>query len=620
MPGSPPFCSRRTPLHVSTRTRRENAARSVNKCHDYQQEFYGNHPLSYQTVGSVRGGTSNGTTYYISGLVQHDNGLALNDHYSKQSLRINLGQKIGSRFNVRSQAELIHSLTQRGISGNDNFNVNPYTIWSITPSFFDLRRLPDGTYPANPFNAGINPFQDADLIKTPQNNFRMIGSATGTWNAMNTERQNIDVIVTGGLDAYNEQDKVISPSNSFYEQGNAFPGTMFNSNGDVRFANLTGSVSHRLTTSMFTATTSGGFRQERREADVTQVTGRGFPFVGVTSIGQAVQVFPAESQSLTKDFSYFAQEEFLGLSERLLLTAGIDAERSSNNGDQQKYFAYPKFSASYRSPFLPPTVSDLKLRAAYGRAGNFPTAGRTTFGVTLFDEGIGGARQSTVKGSPGIKPEIASELEGGFDLLMLNGRVALKATQFKRTIDELLLQAGLATSTGFSSQFINGGQLSSHGTEVELDLNPVQTNRFNWQSTTTYSSAKSRITQLPVAPFNPGVGSFGSTFGNVFIQQGQSPSVIQAFIGCSQPLEANGTCGINAAGASAKILGLAGDALPDYQMGFSNDFRIGPITLSSLFDWRKGGHDINLTNNYFDGGLQGDTARGNARLVGQERR
>jgi TonB-linked SusC/RagA family outer membrane protein len=586
---------------------------ATNKCHDYQEEFYGSpQPLSYQTIASLRGGTSSGTSYFASGLVQHDNGLANNDFYNKQSLRLNLGQKLGSRVTIRTQTEVIHSLTQRGISGNDNFNVNPYTVWSITPSFIDLQRQGDGTFPRNPFVLGINPFQNADLIKTPQENYRLIASANGVWNMLATARQNVDFTTTAGIDAYNQADKVVSPSNSYFEQGNANPGTLFNGNANVRFATLTGSLAHRFTASAFTATTSAGFRQERRQSDQTQITGRGLPFPGVESIGRAVQVFPDEFLTLVKDFSYFVQEEFLTLNERLLLTAGVNAERSSNNGNETKFYGYPKFSASLRSPWVPPTVGDMKLRVAYGRAGNFPTAGRFTFATTVFDEGIGGARFSTIKGATGglITPEIASEWEGGVDLSFANGRAALRATQFKKTVDDLLLLNSLATSTGFSQQYINGGQLSTHGTEIALDLTPLDIGRFNWLSTTTYSSAKSKITQLPVAPFNPGVGSFGSTFGNVFIQQGQSPTVIQAFNGCKVPLAATGTCA-----SFNKVLGFVGDANPDYQMGFSNDFKFGSFSLTSLIDWRKGGDVINLTNNYYDGGLGADTAKGNARLA-----
>src|SRR5204863_5079785 len=68
---------------------------ATNKCHDYEQELYGEHPFNYQTIGSVRGATTGGTNYFVSGLIQHDGGLQLNDNYNKQSLRVNLGQKVG---------------------------------------------------------------------------------------------------------------------------------------------------------------------------------------------------------------------------------------------------------------------------------------------------------------------------------------------------------------------------------------------------------------------------------------------------------------------------------------------------------------------------------------------
>ena len=579
-------------------------------CQDYQEQFYGNHGLNYQTIASVRGGTNSGTTYYLSGLIQHDNGLALNDFYNKQSLRINLGQTLGSRLTVRGSSELLHTLTQRGVSGNDNAGISPLAAFSGTPGIVDLRRQPDGTFPKNPFNSGINPFQNADVIKTPDNVYRLIGSLSGQLSLLALERQTLDLNMTGGIDAYNDQSKVISPSNTYFEQSQPTPGTVLNSNGNVRFANVTGTLTHRFTTTPFSATTSGGFRQERREVDITQVTGRGFPFVGVTSIDQATQIYPSEDQELTKDLSFFIQEEFLTLNERLLLTAGVNAERSSNNGDQTRFYSFPKFSASYRVPFLPTAVNELKLRAAFGKAGNFPTLGRYTYATTLLNEGIPGARLSTIKGAAGIRPELSSETEGGFDVTFFDGRAGLSATQFRKQVDELLLQASIAPSTGFSSQYINGGQLVTHGTEVKLDLAPFRDlHGFGWQSTTTYSSAKSKITQLPVTPFNPGVGSFGATFGNVWIEQGLSPTIIQAYVGCKIPLTAAGTCAtVN------RQLGFVGDANPDFQMGFSNDFTFRGFRVGTLLDWRKGGYAINLTNNYFDGGLLADTAAGNERL------
>ena len=582
-----------------------------NKCNDFQQQLYGQHPFNYQTIGQVRGATSGGTNYFVSGLVQHDGGLQLNDNYNKQSLRVNLGQKIGSKLNVRANTELIHSLTERGISGNDNTGVNPYTTFSQTPTFIDLTKQPDGSYPRGlAVVNNNNPFQNTELIKTPEDVFRMLGSGSAGYDFISTDRQKLDFTLNGGVDSYTDHSKVISPATAYIEQVNANPGTIVLGEANILNGTLNGTLRHQFSANAFTATTSAGFGQVRRNVDVVQNTGRGV-FPGVTNVASATQTFMTESQDIVKSSSLFAQEEFLTLSERLLLTAGVTGERTSNNGDPKKFYGYPKFSASYRLPFLPPKTDEVKLRLAYGRAGNQPTFGKFTFLTSIIDDNTTGYRASTAIGFPGIKPETTSELEGGFDWTLFDGRARFSATQFRKQTDDLLLTASLAPSTGFTSQTINGGQLVTHGTELELDMTPIRTNGgFEWISNTTYSSNKGKVTQLPVPGFIPSSGSFGSRFGNAFIQQGQLITVLQAVNGCTA---------LNAAGTSCpssnRVLTFIGNAAPDYEMGFSNDLSFGPLHLSSLVDWRKGGLGVDLTNDYFVGAhTLADTARANKML------
>jgi TonB-linked SusC/RagA family outer membrane protein len=576
---------------------------ATNKCNDYEQELYGEHPFNYQTIGSLRGATTGGTNYFVSGLVQHDGGLQLNDNYNKQSLRVNLGQKVGSRLNIRANTELIHSLTERGISGNDNTGINPYTTFSQTPSFIDLRKQADGTYPVGlAVVNNNNPFQNTELIKTPENVFRLLGSGLASYSLLSQDRQTLDFTVSGGIDAYNDQARVISPATAYIEQVNALPGTLVNSNANIFTGNLGANFTHRLIRDMFTATTSAGIGQVRRNSDILVNTGRGV-FPGVTNVSSATQIFTTESQDITKSQSIFGQEEFLTMGERLLLTAGVNGERTSNNGDPKKYYAYPKFSGSYRVPVPISKIDELKLRLAYGRAGNQPTGGKFTFLTNLIEEGVTGFRASTTLGYPNIKPETASEIEGGFDLTLFGGRAVFNATQFRKQIDDLILSASLAPSTGFTSQTINGGQIVNHGTELSLEMTPIRTDRLSWISGTTYSSSKGKVTQLPVPGFIPPSGSFGSRYGNAFVQQGQLISVVQAVNGCTA---------LNAAGTSCpsanRVLVFVGNSLPDYEMGFTNDFTFGSFRLSSLVDWRKGGLGVNLTNDYFyPSGLAKDT-------------
>lgn len=582
-----------------------NAA--TNKCHDYEQELYGEHPFNYQTIGSMRGQTGGGTNYFVSGLVQHDGGLQLNDNYNKQSLRVNLGQKVGGRLNLTANTEIIHSLTERGVSGNDNTGINPYTTFSQTPSFIDLQKRPDGTYPQGLAVVNFNnPFQNTELIKTPEDVFRLLGSGSMTYNLIAQQRQTLDFSVRGGVDSYNDHAKIISPATAYIEQVNANPGTIVLGNGTIFNGTLGANFTHRLIRDAFTATTSAGIGQVRRNVDIIDNTGRGV-FPGVTNVASATQIFTTESQDIVKSQSIFGQEEFLTMGERLLLTAGVNGERTSNNGDPRKYYAYPKFSASYRVPSFF-KIDEAKLRIAYGRAGNQPTSGKYTFLTNIIDEGVTGYRASTALGASGVKPETASELEGGFDLTLFGGRATFTATQFRKQIDNLLLTASLAPSTGFSTQTINGGQIVNHGTELSLDMTPIRTDRFSWISGTTYASAKGKVTRLPVPGFIPVSGSFGSRFGNAYVAQGQLISVVQAVNGCTALVN-------NVCPSANRVLTFVGNSLPDYTMGFTNELQFGPLRLSSLVDWKKGGLGVNLTNDYFYGsGLAKDTALANAQL------
>src|SRR5439155_11431785 len=99
--------------------------------------LYGQSPLSFETDAEVSGGTAS-TRYFVSELVKRDGGIAVNTGYDKQALRANLDQVLGARWNLSLQSQLIHSLSARGISNNDNTGTSPYLVFPFTPSFFNL--------------------------------------------------------------------------------------------------------------------------------------------------------------------------------------------------------------------------------------------------------------------------------------------------------------------------------------------------------------------------------------------------------------------------------------------------------------------------------------------------
>ena len=581
---------------------------AANKCNDYEGQFYGGNDLSYETNGGIRGG-SGGTTYFVGGLAKRDNAIQRNSYYQKQSLSANVGQTIGSRLNLRASNEFVHSLTDRGVSGNDNSPVlSPGDVISNTPSFFDFRPV-NGVYPRNPFLAeGTNIFQTADLVTAPEDVYRYIGALTTTFAAYNSQRQALDFTLLGGLDTYQYNSKIISPANLFPEPADGLPGTIVAQKVFSANANIALSGAHKLILDPLTATTSFGFRQERRQNDDIVNQGRNIP-AGVSNVSFGVVQSVAETQFLVKDVAYYAQEEILALNERLLLTGAINRERSSVNGDDKKFYSYPKAAASYRLPILPSFINELKLRVAYGKAGNQPRYGFkfTTLPISTYDGQLGG-RPSTIAGSPTIRPETSIETEGGMDAQFLNGRIATDVTFFVKKVEDLILQASVAPTSGFSTRYVNGGALKNTGAEVGLNISPIQTNNVSWLSRTTFAQVRSIVTRLDVPAFRPPVGSFGTRYGSPWIEQGRSPTVIQAVNDC-KALSAKGSCS-----AANRILTYQ-ESAPDFTMGFSNEVNIGKLRLYGLLDWRKNGLAVNLTNNYFDGsGLGPDTLLSQQRL------
>jgi TonB-linked SusC/RagA family outer membrane protein len=574
-------------------------------CVDAQQILYGNHYLSYETSASLRGGGQN-TSYFASGTAKHDGGLAINTGYSKQSLRFNVNQQLGSALNLSASSEILHSLTERGISGNDNNNIAPYTVIGITPTYFDPRTVDPvtGQRVENPYiTGGTNVLQDQEAIRTPEDVYRYVGNIQGDWGIYSSQRQTLNLNALGGVDAYNDHQRVYSPPYTYIERsGNIspYPGSVVDGNANVVNANLNASLIHKLIVSFATATTSAGLRQERAQSNYVSNLGRGL-FPGITNFASGVQTSVAQGQNLSKTFSYYAQEEFLTAAERLLLTAAVNAERSTTNGDSSKFYAFPKFSASYNMPLLPRGVDNLKFRIAYGRAGNrVPLNFKYTFFQQVPENGIVGIRPSATIGLGNIQPEVTTETEGGFDTQLLGGRAQTEFTIYHKRTTGLVLASAPSPSTGFTSLIVNGGSLVNNGTEVGVTVLPVQSDRFTWQSRTTYSQNRGLVTSLPVPAFYTGSG-FGERTAAVKVQVGYAPDEVVAYTGRDSVL-VNGKMV-----AGARHESFMGSASPDFTMGFSNDFTVGPLRLSTLIDWRKGGWIANLSQTYLEYGVNGQS-------------
>ena len=552
---------------------------------DHEREVYGQTPTSWESVMSVSGGSTD-TRYFASGLLKNDGGIIENTGYRKQSLTLGLDQTISNKLSARITTNLLGTRTGRGLTNNDNRGVALGQALSRSPSFVDLRRNADGSFPSNPV-AQSNPLQTAALSTNEEVVYRAITSGNLTYNALTRTSQDLRFIASGGVDFFNQRGNILSPPELQFEPLDGLPGTAVRSNAQSLNMNLNLSAVHtyRSSGSGLRATTSVAHQYEQRGLSNTRVVAQNL-IGGLDNIGRATAVNVAEDISRTNDVGINAQEELLLFNQKLFLAAGFRADRSSNNSDANKFYYFPRAQSSYRFTSLPWAFEELKLRVAVGRSGNQPQFGQKF--SEFFGGNIGGL--PTIEIGTGaqtadlnLRPEIQTEVETGLDLSMLKGRAAVEFSYFNKRIDDLLVTATLANSTGYGIRIFNGGSIQSRGYEAALRAFPIVTKSFEWNSTTTFSTVNAKVLALPVPPFQaPG---FGTTFGTFQVEGGKSLTQI---VGNDSLPNGQG------------IVRQVGDANPAFRMGFSNTFRLGKLNLTTLFDWQKGGEVINLTRYLWD--------------------
>ncbi|HUQ45916.1 MAG TPA: SusC/RagA family TonB-linked outer membrane protein [Gemmatimonadaceae bacterium] len=559
---------------------------SCNGFCDFEEQLYGEHPLSYETGLGVRGGTGT-TNYFVSGLTKYDGGIQKNTGYKKDAIRLNLSQLVGERLSLQVNNNYIRTVTRRGISNNDNANITPYFVFAATPSWFDMRPK-DGVYPVTPV-MGTNSFQNVDFIQTPDEVNRIISSVTATYQILNNERQTLAFKADGGLDRFNEQVNLVSPRFLIFEPNDGLPGTVTSNSGAVQNLNLNLSLAHTFTPvgRRYSATTAAGIQRETSSLRSTNVVTRDV-LLGLENInsGSAPEVFA--NREAVKGFAMFAQEEVLALDEKLLLTAGVRAERSTRNGDVDKLYAFPKASVSYRLMDAVPALNEVKLRLAAGQSGNQPLyLQKYRTAITSVYDRQNGVQAGPSYGNPDIRPERQTEIETGFDAQFASGRGSLAFTLYQKTIDDVILQIAAAPSVGYTVEILNGGQFRNRGVEALLELTPIQRQDYGWTSRTTFARNRGIVTALPVPAFTlsqdaTGQGvAFGAGYGIARLQVGESVTQI-----------------VGSDGANGVVK--KGDASPDFTMGFSNELSWKSLRLSTLLDWQKGGNLVNVTKNVFD--------------------
>ncbi len=340
---------------------------------------------------------------------------------------------------------------------------------------------------------------------------------------------------------------------------------------------------------------SFGLQMNRRQSESHSVTGSGLVANNLNLVSAAAITEAGQGRSEQTSLGVFVQGE-LGWRDRLYGTVAVRLDDNSAFGNEFSYVTYPKAQLAYiisEEGFLQNAgwLDELKLRTAWGRAGNAPppfAADRTYSPATtvIGDETVNQLRAASF-GNPNLKAETGQELEIGFDASMLEGRMGVEFTYYNQQTKDALIFVPNARSSGFEgSSRQNIGQISNTGLELMITGTPIYRRNFEWDILASFATNSNELVSFGGALDEIRFGSFAS------VQRHREGYPLGGFWSVDVVRDAQGNPVLNPDGSVTVDFDneiYEGPLLPTREMGLSNTFTfMGNLSLYTHLDYKGG--------------------------------
>jgi TonB-dependent SusC/RagA subfamily outer membrane receptor len=544
---------------------------------------------------SVSGGTT-AVRYFVSGGFERNEGIEPNNQTERFNGRANL--QFEARENLDFSASVGYVSSRIDLPLEAGGGGTTWSTYYSTPARLNTPR--NGFWSATPeaYYHAYQDWQDLDRFTgSVQINHRPL-----SWLA---HRLTVGTDITRQEDAELVQ-RIEDPAMQFFFSAGEIRGYLESWQRNINHRTMDYSATARAqATSSIASTTSVGLQYYRRYSEFNYVYGEDFPARGLRAI-DATSGSRSSSQDYVENTTVgvFAQQIF-GYQDRLFLTGAIRADDNSAFGQNFNLVYYPKVSLAWvlsEEPFFRvPSISTVKLRAAYGESGQQPEsfAALRTFQPIPGPGDVSAVSPSSL-GNPDLGPERGHEIEVGFDAAFLDERLGLEFTYYNQRTTDAILDKDVAPSTGFGGntatnrQFINAGEITNKGIELLARATPVRGRSLTWDLTFTLATNDNKVEDL-------GIEGVTSVSAGTFVQHREGypvgawfeKKIVTADFNDAGGLIAGSEVCDNGAGATvacadAPLLYL-GRPMPKTEGAISTTFTLfEKLRLSALVDFKSG--------------------------------
>jgi len=589
--------------------------------HDFQKELFTD-GLSYTNYASISN-RGEKTNMFLSFENYRNQGVVIETGgYNRQSVRVNIDHQLSKSIKIYASNNFIKTANDFMGGGTGAF----FNALMMEPDANIYKSNPNGQkyyyYPSQWTQIVHNPLYDLWRKESHSNKLRYLGSYKAKWkinkwlrfeNAYAIEVQNYNSDSYTPFGTFNGLDQ---STNTFTTSGGSL--NKYTQNTLNQTFRSTLNFKHKWDKLNFNGKLS--YLYENSAIKSFSTSGTDFLLPDLPSLNYLstdIQNYDSDTQIMAKN--YFAIASFV-YDNRYILDALYRRDGSSLFGENQRWQNYYRFSGAYRisEAVKIPKVQELKIRMAYGKAGQRP--GFDWQYETFYNNN--GVFTKNTLGNKDLKPSKSTEIEIGLDAAFLK-RFNLEATYSETTTTDQFVKKPLAPMFGgFKYQWINDGTLISKTFEATLQSKIVNNKTIKWNAGISFDKTTSKITELGIPGYSIGPRSafrfdagevYGNMYGWDFVQtldqmQTQLPTgeSIDDYSINSDGLVVK-TADIGTVNEKAfhvldedgnnKIVQI-GNVNPDFRLSLNSTLHYKNFSFYMLWKWKQGGDIYNATAQY----------------------
>lgn len=646
---------------------------------DWQREIFGKAPISNLEINASGGNDK--TKYFVSGYILNQDGILKGTGFKRGGFRTNLELNLKPWLKMGVNLAPSYGITQvrpaQGAVNSATFSVNyantsaanpslgsPITLAIMMPPVLPVY-LPNGDYATTnnwpgPGGMGLlfngqhyNPVQTLDLYQDEHKSFKGIGSMY-----LQVEPVKGLVLKTnlGGEMRSDERAWTIPPTLAYASANAANLSTPIQTGLQSSLIKGNGYSWTWENTANYKVTLNGmhnldfllGYAAQKSHSEGIMIQNQAgtattlflyYPTNGTAVLGSR----PVYNENTM--ISSFGRIQY-NYDYRYLFSAAIRRDGSSRFGLQNRYGIFPSASAAwniYEEDFfkngrIKSIIRDLKIRASWGRTGNYSIGDFTRLGaMNIANYAFGTGTGTAVSGGFGrgsfdlatLGWETNEQFDLGLEFSLLKNRIVFATDFYNRISKDLLLNANVPAISGVTnSAYKNIGNVNNQGLEFTLNTRNL-TGAFKWNSNFNISFNKNKITALvSTDPITSNItgnagytgtirqvvgGSIGDFYGlkqiGIYSAEDMADPGVAKWTGGTTPSR-EGDIKYADINGDGKIDGTditkIGTAQPKFTYGFSNNFSYHNFDLNIVLQGVYGGQIANALVRYSNTFVGGD--------------